>query len=224
MSLNKKCKISASLMCADPYLFQESLITLQDEGVDYLHMDVMDGHFVQNYGLSIDFCKKIRQHTNIPFDFHLMVEEPQKLIPRLELQENDIVSIHYESTYYIKETIKLLKHYKSKLFVALRPETPIIILDTILDYIDGVNFLTVNPGFAGQKLVPSTIQKARNLIPYLKERGKETIDFEADGNMSYENIALFKEIGANIFVLGTSSVFNDDMKNSIQRVQQILRS
>ena len=87
----------------------------------------------------------------------------------------------------------------------------------------GVNFLTVNPGFAGQKLVPSTIQKARNLIPYLKERGKENIDFEADGNMSYENIALFKEIGANIFVLGTSSVFNDDMKNSIQKVQQILK-
>lgn len=223
MSLNKKYKISASLMCADPYLFQESLKTLQDGGVDYLHMDVMDGHFVQNYGLSIDFCKKIRQHTNIPFDFHLMVEEPQKLIPRLELQENDIVSIHYESTYYIKETIELLKHYKSKLFVALRPETPIIILDTILEYIDGVNFLTVNPGFAGQKLVSSTVQKARDLIPYLKERGKEAIDFEADGNMSYENIALFKGIGANIFVLGTSSVFNNDMKNSIQKVHQILR-
>ena len=222
MSLNKKCKISASLMCADPYLFQESLKTLQDGGVDYLHMDVMDGHFVQNYGVSIDFCKKIRQHTDLPFDFHLMIEEPQKLIPRLDLQENDIVSIHYESTYYIKETLDLLKQYKSKLFVALRPETPIIILDTILDYIDGVNFLTVNPGFAGQKLVPSTIQKAQNLISYLKERGKENFDFEADGNMSYENIALFKEIGANIFVLGTSSVFNNDMKNSIEMVHGIL--
>lgn len=223
MSLNRKCKISASLMCADPYLFQESLKTLQDGGVDYLHMDVMDGHFVQNYGLSIDFCKKIRQHTDLPFDFHLMVEEPQKLIPRLDLQEGDIVSIHYESTYYIKETLDLLKQYKSKLFVALRPETPIIILDTILDYIDGVNFLTVNPGFAGQKLVPSTIQKAQKLIPYFMERGKEILDFEADGNMSYENIALFKEFGANIFVLGTSSVFNEDMKNSIQRVKQILK-
>ena len=222
MSLNKKCKISASLMCADPYLFQESLKTLQDGGIDYLHMDVMDGHFVQNYGLSIDFCKKIRQHTDLPFDFHLMVEEPQKLIPRLDLQENDIVSIHYESTYYIKETLDLLKNYKSKLFVALRPETPIIILDTILDYIDGVNFLTVNPGFAGQKMVTSTIQKARSLIPYLKEHGKDNLDLEVDGNMNYENIALFKAIGANIFVLGTSSVFNDDMKNSLQKVQQIL--
>ena len=223
MSLNKKCKISASLMCADPYLFQESLKTLQDGGIDYLHMDVMDGHFVQNYGLSIDFCKKIRQHTDLPFDFHLMVEEPQKLIPQLDLRENDIVSIHYESTYYIKETLDLLKHYKSKLFVALRPETPIIILDTILDYIDGVNFLTVNPGFAGQKMVSGTVQKARNLIQYLKDCEKETLDFEVDGNMSYENLALFKEIGANIFVLGTSSVFNDDMKNSIQRVHQILK-
>ncbi|MBR4375916.1 MAG: ribulose-phosphate 3-epimerase [Spirochaetia bacterium] len=220
--MNRKCKISASLMCADPYLFQESLKTLQDAGIDYLHMDVMDGHFVQNYGISIDFCKKIRQHTNIPFDFHLMVEEPQKLIPGLELRENDIVSIHYESTYYIKETLDMLKQYKSKLFVALRPETPIIILDTILDYIDGVNFLTVNPGFAGQKMVTGTARKAQNLIPYLKARGKENLDFEVDGNMSYENIALFKEIGANIFVLGTSSVFNDDMKNSLQKVQQLL--
>ena len=224
MSLNKECKISASLMCADPYLFQESLNTLQDGGIDYLHMDVMDGHFVQNYGLSIDFCKKIRQHTDLPFDFHLMVEEPQKIIPRLDLQENDIVAIHYESTYYIKETIDLLKQYKSKLFVALRPETPIIILDTILDYIDGINFLTVNPGFAGQKMVAGTAQKARNLIPYLKERGKETLEFEVDGNMNYENITLFKEIGANIFVLGTSSVFNDDMKNSLQKVQQLLKN
>lgn len=223
MSLNKQCKISASLMCADPYLFQESLKTLQDGGIDYLHMDVMDGHFVQNYGLSIDFCKKIRQHTDLPFDFHLMVEEPQKIIPRLDLRENDIVSIHYESTYYIKETLDMLKQYKSKLFVALRPETPIIILDTILDYIDGVNFLTVNPGFAGQKMVAGTAQKAKDLVPYLKERGKETLDFEVDGNMNYENIALFKNIGANIFVLGTSSVFNDDMKNSLHKVQQILK-
>lgn len=210
-------------MCADPYLFQESLKTLQDGGIDYLHMDVMDGHFVQNYGLSIDFCKKIRQHTDLPFDFHLMVEEPQKIIPRLDLRENDIVSIHYESTYYIKETLDMLKQYKSKLFVALRPETPIIILDTILDYIDGVNFLTVNPGFAGQKMVAGTAQKAKDLVPYLKERGKETLDFEVDGNMNYENIALFKNIGANIFVLGTSSVFNDDMKNSLHKVQQILK-
>lgn len=224
MSLTRKCKISASLMCADPYLFQESLKTLQDAGIDYLHMDVMDGHFVQNYGLSIDFCKKIRQHTDIPFDFHLMVEEPQKLIPRLELQDGDIISIHYESTYYIKETLDLLKQYKAKLFVALRPETPIIILDTILDYIDGVNFLTVNPGFAGQKMVASSVQKAQNLIPYLRERKKENIDFEVDGNMSYENIALFKGFGANIFVVGTSSVFNDDMKNSIKKVQQILKA
>lgn len=211
-------------MCADPYLFQESLKTLQDGGIDYLHMDVMDGHFVQNYGLSIDFCKKIRQHTDLPFDFHLMVEEPQKIITKLELRESDIVSIHYESTYYIKETLDMLKQYKSKLFVALRPETPIIILDTILDYIDGINFLTVNPGFAGQKMVAGTAQKARNLIPYLKERGKEALDFEVDGNMNYENIALFKEIGANIFVLGTSSVFNDDMKNSLQKVQQLLKN
>ncbi len=223
MSLNKKCKISASLMCADPYLFQESLKTLQEGGIDYLHMDVMDGHFVQNYGLSIDFCNKIRQHTDLPFDFHLMVEEPQKIIPRLNLMENDIVSIHYESTYYIKETLDLFKQYKSKLFVALRPETPIIILDTILNYIDGVNFLTVNPGFAGQKMVAGTVQKARKLIQYLKKSGKATLDFEVDGNMSYENIVLFKDIGANIFVLGTSSVFNDDMKNSIKRVHQILR-
>ena len=153
-----------------------------------------------------------------------MVEEPQKLITRLELRESDIVSIHYESTYYIKETLDMIKKYKSKLFVALRPETPLIILDTILDYIDGINFLTVNPGFAGQKMVAGTAQKARNLIPYLKERGKEALDFEVDGNMNYENIALFKEIGANIFVLGTSSVFNDDMKNSLQKVQQLLKN
>lgn len=218
-------KISASLMCADPYRLQSDLNVLDNENIDFFHIDIMDGHFVPNYGLGLDFCKKLRKKTKIPFDYHLMIEEPHKLIPKLDLQENDIVSIHYESTYYITEVIKLIKESKAKLFIAIKPTTPIIILDQIIEYIDGVNFLTVNPGFAGQQILDISYKKAEKLIEYLNSKRIDSIEIEVDGNMDLKNIKIFKELGANIFVAGTSSLFGkNNIKNEIEKIKNIIVS
>ncbi len=220
---NKACKISASLMCVDPYKMQSDLDILKNENIDYFHIDIMDGHFVPNYGLSLDFCKKLRRDSKIPFDYHLMIEEPHKLIPKLDLRENDIVSIHYESTYYIQEVIKQIKKSKAKLFIAIKPTTPIIILDKIIGYIDGVNFLTVNPGFAGQQILDISYKKAEKLIEYLDSKQTDSIEIEVDGNMDLKNIKIFKELGANIFVAGTSSIFGkNDIKNEIGKIKDII--
>lgn len=213
--LSKQIKFSASIMCSDLSEVSNH-IKIIDKSLDYIHIDIMDGHFVPNYGLSLDFCNKLKKYTTLPFDYHLMVEEPHKIIPKLNLSSNDIVSIHYESTYHIQKVINELKNYKSKLFIALKPKTPFIILDPILKYIDGINFLTVNPGFAGQKILEVSVENFKKLISYLKCKNVAYLEIEVDGNMSIENIKLFKDLGANIFVLGSSSIFQrNDMRNAI---------
>ena len=209
-------------MCADPYQLKKNIEIMQNENIDYLHIDIMDGHFVPNYGLGLDFCKKLKEHTNIPFDYHLMIEEPHKLIPKLDLCKNDIVSVHYEATYCIQEVIEQIKGSNAKFFIALKPETPIIILGSILDFIDGINFLTVTPGFAGQKMSELAVQKFQNLVKYLKNKNLTNLELEVDGNMTLENIQFFNKLGANIFVAGSSSLFGGgacDMSNIIKKIR-----
>ncbi|WP_104722621.1 ribulose-phosphate 3-epimerase [Helicobacter mesocricetorum] len=218
-------KISASLMCSNPYTLQSDIQMLENTGVDYLHLDIMDGNFVPNLGFGIDFIQSIRQETSLPFDFHLMVENPLKIIPLLALQKKDIVSIHFEASYYLEDVITLLKSYECKLFIALNPQTPVCILDTMHLYIKGINFLTINPGFSGQKILPIAIEKFLYLKNYLKRNNWEHILIEVDGNMSFENAKKFKEMGANIFVAGTSSIFPNKKlsKKELHRFQSLLK-
>lgn len=222
---NIRNKISASLMCSDLYNMNEDIKLLEQEKIDYLHIDIMDGHFVKNLGLGIDFIKQLRKYTNIPFDYHLMVENPNKIIPMLGIEENDIISVHFESTYHIQETIDIIKQYKCKLFLAMNPATPILILDTIHPYIDGINFMTVQPGLSGQQIVKSSFNKFKRLIKYLEDIQRDNVILEVDGNMSFENAKLFNNLGANIFVAGTSSIFPNHKldKKALEKYKEIIQ-
>lgn len=219
-------KISASLMCSNPYTLRNDIQTLENAKIDYLHMDIMDGHFVPNLGFSIDFIQSIRKCTPLPFDFHLMVENPLKIIPRLSLQRGDIVSIHFEASYYLKDIITMIKNYECELFIALNPQTPVCILENLHHHIDGVNFLTINPGFSGQKILPMAIEKFLYLKSYLSKKNLEHLSIEVDGNMSFENAKKFKEMGADIFVAGTSSIFPNKKlsKKQVQQFQSLLKA
>ena len=217
-------KISVSIMCADPYNFPKDLEILEECKVDYLHIDIMDGHFVPNLGIGLDYINKFRKHTNIPFDYHLMIENPDKIIPKLNLREDDLVSIHFESSYRLEETLNIAKEREIKLFLAMNPRTPVRILRSAPEWLAGINFMTVNPGFAGQQILPTSYKKMSRLKNYLKELGCPDLTIEVDGNMDLGNIEVFKNLGANIFVLGTSSVYKNHQlnKDEIIKIKEMI--
>ena len=160
-------KISASMMCSKLIDLKETIQVFEQEKIDYLHIDIMDGEFVPNFGLGVDYIKGLRELTDIPLDLHLMIKNPEYKLQWLGIKSSDIVSIHYESTYQVQRALDWLQPYGCKRFLAINPATPIYNLEEVLDYIDGINLLTVNPGFAGQKIVPSTLKKAHKLQDFL---------------------------------------------------------
>ncbi len=201
-------KISPSMMCADIAKISSVLSDFERCGIEYLHIDIMDGSFVPNFTLGTDYCKSLKSITKIPLDIHMMVNEPELKLDWFPIGEGDYVSIHIESTKHLQKALATIKTKGAKPMVAINPATPICMLENILDDIDGVLLMTVNPGFAGQKLVESTLKKITQLRKYLDNNGYSSIEIEVDGNVSFENAKRMKNAGANIFVVGTSSIFN----------------
>ena len=193
-------------------------------GVEYIHVDVMDGSFVPNYTLGTDFVKALKKNSKIPLDIHLMINNPENKLDWFEFGEGDYVSVHYESTKHLQKATAMIKERRAKPMVAINPATPIIMLENVLDDIDGVLVMTVNPGFAGQKLVKSTLKKIEVLREYLDKNGYEHIEIEVDGNVSFENATLMSTAGANIFVAGTSSVFekSNSLEDNIKKFRSVI--
>lgn len=218
--------ISASMMCADLVNLKETLRIFEEEQVDYLHIDVMDGAFVPNFGLGVDYIRSLRELTKIPLDIHLMVRDPEYKLQWIGIQKDDIVSIHYESTFQVQRALDWLEPFGCKKFLAINPATPIYAIEEVLDYIDGVNLLMVNPGFAGQKIVESTLKKAAKLQQFLEQHGKADLIFEADGNITLEHAKQLRAIGADMFVAGTSSVFMgkvEEYRDNIKKLKAVIQ-
>lgn len=194
-------------MCADFLNLGRELQMLEALGIEYLHIDIMDGVFVPNYTLGCDFIKNLHRVSNIPLDIHLMIDRPDSKLDRFEFREGDYVSVHYESTPHIQRTLGEIRCRGAKPMLALNPGTPLIVLEELLPDIDAVLVMTVNPGYAGQKLIPQTIEKIARLRSMLDESGYGHIEIECDGNVSFENAAKMSRAGANIFVAGTSSIY-----------------
>ncbi len=214
-------KLSASMMCANYLNLGEDLRQLEDSKVEYLHIDVMDGDFVPNFQLGTDYVKALRKNSKIPMDIHMMVSNPANHICNFELQPGDIMSIHQETTKHLQRTLKLIKDTGAMASVAINPATAINVFDYVLDDIDMVLIMTVNPGFAGQQLVPQTIRKIADTRKYLDDKGYHNIAIEVDGNCSFENVPKMKDAGAEIFVVGSSSVFSDsyNIPDAVKRLR-----
>ena len=206
-----KSKISPSLMCADFTNIKEVLSEFKKGGIEFLHLDVMDGEFVPNLMLSDAIVKQFRTITDIPYDFHLMIKNPESKIDWFDLKENDMMAIHYESTAHTQSVLQKIKAKGVKAGIALNPATPIENLKYLLPDLDFVVIMTVNPGFAGQKLIPQTLQKIKDMREFLDSNGYPNIMIEVDGNVSFENAKKMRAMGADIFVAGTSSVFKKDL-------------
>ena len=212
------------MMCADLINLKETIRVFEEEAVDYLHIDVMDGEFVPNFGLGVDYIRGLRALTKIPLDLHLMIKNPEYKLQWIGIEKTDIVSIHYESTYQVQRALDWLQPFGCKRFLAISPATPVYVLEEVLDCIDGINLLMVNPGFSGQKIVPSTIRKAEKVRKLLIENGREDIIIEVDGNITPENGAKLKKCGASIFVAGTSSVFKNNIQHYKKNIEDFRKS
>lgn len=224
--MKRKSEISASMMCSKLVDLKETLRIFEEEGIERLHIDVMDGDFVPNFGLGVDYIRGLRELTHIPLDLHLMIRNPEHKLNWIGIEKTDIVSIHYESTFQVQRVLDLLKPFGCRRFLAISPATPIYCLEEVLDYIDGVNVLMVNPGFAGQKMVPSTMHKAEKIHRLLVENGHEEIAMEVDGNITPENGKKLRAYGASLFVGGTSSIFKGkitDYKENIKRLREYIK-
>jgi ribulose-phosphate 3-epimerase len=205
--MENKIKISASLACADLLNLQQSVKQLEDAGIDLLHIDIMDGTFVPNYCLNIDLMKALKEKTTIPMECHLMVNDPERYIERIAEAGASCLTIHYEATPHVQRALSLIRKCGMKSGVALNPSTPIEVLQYLLDDIDVVTLMMINPGFAGQKLIPAMMRKLKDLRAFLDRNGKAETDIIVDGNVSIQNIPGMVEAGATILVGGTSSLF-----------------
>ena len=218
-----KKQISPSMMCADIAEIKSTLKTFEECGIEYLHIDIMDGAFVPNFTLGPDYCKALKKMTNIPLDIHLMVEKPERFLDIFPIGFGDYVAVHVESTPHLQRALAMIKAKGAKAMVAINPATPISALDYVLPDIDGVLVMTVNPGFAGQKLVPQTLEKIQQVRAYLDRKGYAHVEIEVDGNVSFENATKMSTAGANIFVAGTSSVFTGtDMAENIAKLREAI--
>ena len=203
----KTSQLAPSMMCVDFAEMTDVLRCFEAQGIEYLHVDIMDGEFVSNFTLGTDFCKYLRSHTSIPLDLHLMINRPDNKLSWFGIREGEFVSVHWESTPHIQRTLAMIRDLGGRPMLALNPATPIEVLDYVLDDIDGVLLMTVNPGFAGQPLVPATLEKIRDIRSFVEENGYPDLEIEVDGNVSFENAAKMSRAGAHIFVAGTSSIY-----------------
>lgn len=203
-----KVLIAPSMMCVDPLNFESALRRVEALGADMLHMDVMDGHFVPNAPMGLAVIEALCEKTHLPIDVHLMVEDNDFFVGLLQNLPIHQISVHYESCKHLDRTLSRIRETGAKAGLAINPATPLDVLDYVLDRIDYVLLMTVNPGFAGQKLTPASLRKIADCRQFLEARGRPEMPIQVDGNVSFENIPGMVAAGANNLVAGTSSIFN----------------
>ena len=201
-------KIAPSIMCAPMLSVDGCLRELEQCGADLIHIDIMDGSFVPNYTLGTNFVKEMKSKTSVPLDIHLMIEQPEEKLGWFDIQPGEFVSVHAESTRHLQRALARVREFGAKPMVALNPATPLVMAEDVLDDVDAVLLMTVNPGFAGQKLVPQTLGKITRLRRLLDQCGKQHVRIEVDGNVSFENAVRMRAAGADMFVCCTSSIFS----------------
>jgi len=215
--------ISASLMCADLRRLGDDVAELEAAGVDWLHFDIMDGHFVPNLTFGPDLLRNLRPITPLPFDVHLMIEEPLRYLDRFREAGADLIVVHAEACRHLQRTLAAIRDLGARPGVALNPATPLSALDYVAEDVDLILLMTVNPGYAGQALVEATLPKIAHLAQRLAREGRETM-LQVDGNVSFENARRMAECGATCFVAGSSSVFAAGLSRAegVRRLRQAL--
>ena len=218
----KKKKIAPSILSADFWKLGEDIKMVEAAGADIVHIDVMDGHFVPNITIGPLITKAIQGRTSMPLDVHLMIENPgQYLEPFIEAGA-DYLTVHHEASTHLHREIHLIKAAGVKAGVSLNPHTPLHVLDDIIQDLDLILIMSVNPGFGGQKFIPNTINKLQQLTKILKERGLEHIEVEVDGGVKLDNIKAIADAGADILVAGSAIYAAENPTAAVKEMRQKL--
>lgn len=213
--------ISPSLLSADFTNLEKEIKILNEEKVDFLHLDIMDGNYVPNISYGPGIVKSLRDLTEIPFDTHLMIERPENFIEKFVEAGSDIITIHPSTTKHLDRTLSLIKSYGKKVGLALNPGDSLDVLDYNLEKLDLVLIMSVNPGFGGQKFIPSALKKIKEVKKLIQDRDLSTL-IEVDGGVKLNNAKDILDAGADILVSGSGIFENGKTRENIKAFKEIL--
>ncbi len=220
-----KMILAPSMMCADMMNTERDVRILEEEGIQLLHIDVMDGEFVPNLAIGLEWIRSLGRLTELPLDIHLMVTRAEMKLDWIPIREGDWVSIHPEACVHVQRGLSTIRKRGAHPGLSLNPSTGLDGLRYLLDDIDYVNIMSVNPGFSGQPLLPASLEKVRDLKKMLAETGHENILIEMDGHVSPTDAPKMLDAGATILVGGNSSVFikGQSIRDSIRIMNQSVK-
>lgn len=211
-------RIAPSILSADGGILAEEIRSVERAGADWIHVDVMDGHFVPNISIGPAIVKKLRNISALPFDVHLMIDKPDHFIEAFADAGADYITVHAETLGHLHRTVELIKSLKIKAGVSLNPSTPLCCLEEILSELDLVLIMSVNPGFGGQKFIPSSLAKIRRAYDMISRMEKKPL-LEVDGGINLQNIASVSQAGADVLVAGAAIFGSADYTKTISALK-----
>jgi len=218
-TLEPRKKIAPSILSADFSRLGEEVKAVEKAGADYLHVDIMDGHFVPNITIGPFVVEALRRITSLPLDVHLMIQKPDDFLEAFIRAGADILTIHVEADLYLHRTLTEIRKKGARAGISLNPTTPLGMIEPALEYADLVLVMTVHPGFGGQEFIPSVVPKIRDLRGLIDKKGF-ALELEVDGGIKVENIALVAEAGADVFVSGSGIFKTKDYQKTIAEMRK----
>lgn len=213
--------IAPSILSADFSKLGDEIKAVEDAGADWIHVDVMDGHFVPNITIGPLVVAAARQATSLPLDVHLMIENPERYIKDFAKAGADLISVQVEACVHLNRTIQMIKESGLQAGVVLNPATPLSSVEWILEYVDLVMIMSVNPGFGGQEFIPNSLDRIKALRQMIKENRLKTL-IEIDGGVNAKTIEAVSEAGANVFVAGSAIFKSPDYQKTIARFRELI--
>ena len=213
--------IAPSILSADFSKLGDEIRSVEDAGADWIHVDVMDGHFVPNITIGPLVVEAAKRVTSLPIDVHLMIENPDRSIIDFTKAGADLISVQAETCVHLNRTIQMIKESGPRAGVVLNPSTPLSSIDWVVEYVDFVMIMSVNPGFGGQDFIPNSLNKVKALRRMIRDRGLSTL-IEIDGGVKEQNIKNISDAGVDVFVAGSAIFKSPDYKKTIDRFRELI--